>query len=456
MYKTLFLISGSLRTFRENITYLPENCEIAVFISPDDDDTYFNNPKYDFVFKDKRIKTLLLEYSILVPNEFTEQRQINNFKQWYKLNRLFNAVPSTYDHYVRLRPDIQLLDKTQLEDLLKIKTNTLRIPLGNDRNGINDQLCIGSYTEMKHYCSLIEILSQFVGSPAKNLSKFTSEEILKSYINIPIERVQLDYKLLLSSAKIIAISGDSGSGKTTLSNLIKPLFFFDKALEFETDRYHRWDRHSEHWKNTTHLNPNANYLEKLEDDTFNLKLGRSIIAVDYDHSTGKFTPPERIEPAENILLCGLHTLYSDKLRDMCDLKIFMNTDEAIKTEWKLKRDERQRCQTKYSILDKIKSRISDYERYIAPQKNHADVIISFSDSKLVISILTEKDPMKLGKLASELNNSNTWTTYTFSEPSLCADRQIYEFTQSKGLPLIEVKPGYFGILQFTMLTLLYI
>lgn len=455
MYKTLFLISGSLRTFRENITQLPEDCDIAVFISPDDNDTYFNNPKYDFLFKDKRLKILLLEYSILVPDEFTEDRQINNFKQWYKLNRLFNAVPSTYDLYVRLRPDIQLLNKRQLEDLLKIKTNTLRIPIGNDRTGINDQLCIGTYAEMKHYCSVIDVLSQFIGSPAKNLSKFTSEEILKSYLNVPVERVRVDYKLLLSSAKIIAITGDSGSGKTTLSKLIKPLFFFDKTLEFETDRYHRWERHSDNWKNTTHLNPNANYLEKMEDDTFSLKLGRSIIAVDYDHSTGKFTPPETIEPAENILLCGLHTLYSDKLRDMCDLKIFMNTDDAIKTKWKLRRDEMERCQTKDIILTKIKSRIHDYDKYIAPQKDHADVIISLYESKLVISILTEKDPMKLTSLASELNKSNIWTNYTFIPPYVEASKQIYEFIQTRRFPQIEVKLGYLGILQFTILTMLY-
>ena len=46
-------------------------------------------------------------------------------------------------------------------------------------------------------------------------------------------------------------------------------------------------------------------------DVYNLKIGHEIYAVDYDHSTGKFTQEEKIEAKNNIILCGLHTLYNN-------------------------------------------------------------------------------------------------------------------------------------------------
>ena len=84
-------------------------------------------------------------------------------------------------------------------------------------------------------------------------------------------------------------------------------------------------------------NPEANNLEKMSKDVYNLKIGSEIYSVDYDHDTGKFTQEEKIVSKNNVILCGLHTLYSKKTNDIIDLKIFIDTDRELIKKWKIKR-----------------------------------------------------------------------------------------------------------------------
>jgi uridine kinase len=308
---------------------------------------------------------------------------------------------------------------------------------------------------MKHYCSVLDLLTPFIGSPAEGLSKLTSEEVLNAHLSMPIQRVDLEYKLVLSQAKVISISGDSGSGKTTISSLIKPLFFFDNLLEFETDRYHKWERQDYHWKTISHLNPEANFLEKMQEDTFNLKLGNAIVSVDYDHSTGKFTAPKPVDPATNIILCGLHTMYSSNLRELSDLKIFIDTDECIKTRWKLERDVHERGRKLEDVIKQIESRRYDYETYILPQREFSDIIIRQCEDKLVIFIRNTKFSDELLTINCKLEKTDVWLILTFSDPNVCVESEVRRFTETQRLPQFNPKSGYFGVIQLVILTTLY-
>jgi uridine kinase len=378
---------------------------------------------------------------------------------------LVSVVPTTYDIYVRIRPDVQLTTPGQIEALLTTTTNTLRIPKGNDRPensnlvagdqfpGINDQICIASYEGIKHYCKVLDHLTPFEGSPADRLIGFLSEQVLAAHLSMTVERVALDYKLVLSSAKVVAISGDSGSGKSTLCSLIRPLFLFDKVLEFETDRYHRWERNDSHWKIMSHLDPESNYLEKLEEDTFNLKLGRSIIAVDYDHTTGMFTAPQTIESKDNVVLCGLHTLYSENLRGMTDLKIFMDTDPELTSEWKIQRDVHQRGHSLESVLQKIKERRADYNKYILPQKEFADLIVRYFKGGVELSVRRSiQIPHIPGCI---ITYTDSFSILTCTNPSISVETDIIAFLKDRSLPHIQTEVGYSGVIQLLVLTMLY-
>jgi uridine kinase len=410
----LFLVSGSVRSFQENLRRYPD-CDIAVCASLRDEDTYFNPTNLSFLLEDPRVKLLLLEDPPIVPPEFTQERHRNAYKQWYRLHRLLECVPRTYDLYVRIRPDVCLADASQLP---RESSPSLRIPLGHEHTGLNDSLAIGTYDQLVAYCAAL--------CP-------TGSRVL----SCPVERIPVDYRLVLSHAKVIAIAGDSGSGKSTLCRLIRPLFLFDKVLEYETDRYHKWERTDSHWNTTTHLHPDANRLEALEDDTFALKVGKTILSVDYDHTTGTFTAPTPVEPKETILLCGLHTLYTDRLRDLSDFKIYLDTSEHVKIDWKLARDTTVRKQSREEVLAKIASRKSDYETYIAPQKEHADLIIERPDqTTLALTVRGE-------------------SRQVYADPTVDVRSALKAFCEAVGLPPLEGEPGFDGVVQFTIVRCLY-
>ena len=104
-----------------------------------------------------------------------------------------------------------------------------------------------------------------------------SETILFNHIKnskINYEMINIDYGFVLSKCNVFAICGDSGSGKSTLSNLLKT--YFTNSFTLECDRYHKWERGNDNWSKITHLNPKANYIEKMKEDVFNLKIGKEI------------------------------------------------------------------------------------------------------------------------------------------------------------------------------------
>ena len=203
-----------------------------------------------------------------------------------------------------------------------------------------------------------------------NLYKFIENE------SLPLELIQIDYKLILSKCNIIAISGDSGSGKSSLTNHLVQLYG-DNVLKLETDRYHKWERGNENYNKITHLNPSANYLELMSEDVYNLKIGNEVFQVDYDHCSGKFTDKCKIESKDNIVLCGLHTLYENRLNNIIDIKIYMDTDRDLIKKWKIKRDVEERNHSIEKILTQIKNRNEDYYLYIHNQKKNADIIIRY-------------------------------------------------------------------------------
>jgi len=179
---------------------------------------------------------------------------------------------------------------------------------------------------------------------------------------------------------VIGIGGDSGTGKTTLLSDIKAILG-EKVVELEGDADHKWERGDEHWQQLTHLDPKANFLHRQAETILSLKRGRSAKRVDYDHSTGHFTDPKLVEPKDFIIMSGLHTFYLPKMRKLIDLKIFMDTDFALNAKWKVLRDSSERGYTEEDIIKQIESRRPDADKFIAPQKGFADMVVRYFASE---------------------------------------------------------------------------
>lgn len=180
---------------------------------------------------------------------------------------------------------------------------------------------------------------------------------------------------------LISLAGDSGAGKTSLLGFMSQLWK-DDLLLIEGDAYHKWERGDEHWKETTPLNPRANNLDKCVKDLTDLKNNKLIQFREYNHSTGHFDPEKTLFPKKKIVFAGLHSLFSQELREIADLKIFLNTDEDLRLFWKYKRDIQERGYTKDDVAKSLEKRIKDSKKYIRPQVYYADIIVNIIDENL--------------------------------------------------------------------------
>lgn len=174
----------------------------------------------------------------------------------------------------------------------------------------------------------------------------------------------------------IGIGGDSGVGKTTLLNSLQNILG-NKLLQIEGDGEHKWERGNANWSKYTHLDPKANHIHKQAEAIYELKHNQVIYRSEYDHHTGKFIEAQKVEPKEFIVIAGLHPFYLPKLRKNIDLKIFIDTNESLRRHWKIIRDTKKRGYSKEKILEQIEARMEDANKYIYPQKEFADMVVSF-------------------------------------------------------------------------------
>ncbi len=228
-------------------------------------------------------------------------------------------------------------------------------------------------------------------------------------------------------AIVIGIGGDSGAGKSTLLHDVKKLLTH-KVVELEGDADHKWARNDANWKgkDITHLDPKANFLHRQADTLFNLKRGRSVERISYDHNTGAFTNATLIEPNDFIVLSGLHTFYLPKSRKVIDLKIFMDPEVELKTFWKVTRDHKERGYTEQQVAAQVTRRKTDVDRFIAPQREFADLCIRYypqallddgsltAEAKLSLKISLSSS-VHLEELVQELMNNGLLLHWDYSE-----------------------------------------
>lgn len=218
------------------------------------------------------------------------------------------------------------------------------------------------------------------------------------------------------SNTLISIAGDSGAGKSSLLKFLYNLWNGDVLL-IEGDAYHKWERHDPNWSNFTPLNPKANNIDQCYEDLLNLKNNKIISFRDYNHDTGKFNLQRDLEPKSKIIFTGLHALYDQRIRELSDVKIYLNTDEDLRLFWKYKRDIQERGYTKDAVTKSLERRLKDSKKYIRPQVHYADIVINISDDDLVtsdfsytpklsISVLIHKHFMYIKNVMHILKNIN--------------------------------------------------
>lgn len=176
---------------------------------------------------------------------------------------------------------------------------------------------------------------------------------------------------------ILGIVGDSAAGKTTLTRGIAQVLGEDEVTVICTDDYHRYDRKQRAELGISALHPDCNYLDIMEQHLSLLRTGQSILKPIYNHTSGEFDAPEYIQPKRYVIVEGLLGYATRAMRDSYDVKVYLAPPESLRATWKIKRDTRKRGYTEEQVQKQLDAREPDSEAYIRPQRQWADVIVSF-------------------------------------------------------------------------------
>ena len=177
---------------------------------------------------------------------------------------------------------------------------------------------------------------------------------------------------------VIGIAGGTGSGKTTLmKNLIRE--FSDVVTVLSHDNYYK--RHDDM---TYEARCGLNYDEPaaLETDLMarhleQLRRGETIQCPKYDFSQhNRSDETITIAPTSVIIVEGILIFENQELRDLMDIKIFVDTDADVRLCRRIKRDVNKRGRSLESVLEQYQTTVKPmHEKYVEPSKKYANLVV---------------------------------------------------------------------------------
>ena len=199
---------------------------------------------------------------------------------------------------------------------------------------------------------------------------------------------------------VIGIAGGTGSGKTSIAAKIMKTFKDKSVLLIQQDSYYLDQSHItfEERLKTNYDHPNAFDNDLLMEQIRQLQRYEAIEIPVYDyalHTRSKETV--HVEPKEVIILEGILVLEDEKLRDLMDIKLYVDTDADIRILRRMVRDIKERGRTIESVIDQYLSVVRPmHNQFVEPSKSYADVIIpEGGKNRVAIDLVATKIEMIL-------------------------------------------------------------
>jgi len=207
---------------------------------------------------------------------------------------------------------------------------------------------------------------------------------------------------------ILGVVGDSAAGKTTLTRGLVRVLGEENVAHICTDDYHRFDRKERAELGITPLHPDCNHLDIIAQHLAHLRRGEPILKPVYSHQDGTFAPAVYVQPARFTVIEGLFGYFLPEMRDLYDVRVYLDPPEELRRRWKVQRDCSRRGYTTDQVLAELDRREPDSAAFIRPQRRYADMLVSFSspqrrgasDAEHLDAELTLRDSLPHPDLAS--------------------------------------------------------
>ena len=184
---------------------------------------------------------------------------------------------------------------------------------------------------------------------------------------------------MTKNSLVIGVAGGSGSGKSTFAKRVRD-YFADEAVLISCDNYYlaHDDIPIEKRAKLNYDIPEAFEFDLMIKQMAELKSGKSVECPVYDFTvhtrSGKTI---KIDPKPVVIIDGILALYEEKLRDVMDVKVFVETDADERILRRVRRDVGERGRSVESIIEQYLTTVKPmHYRYIEPTKQYADIIIN--------------------------------------------------------------------------------
>lgn len=178
---------------------------------------------------------------------------------------------------------------------------------------------------------------------------------------------------------VIGVAGGSGSGKTTVVRRIVDSLGPDQVTLLDHDRYYR-DRNDLRLEERAALNydhPDALETDLMVRHVRELKAGQAVEVPQYDFTRhARLSETNTFQPRRALIVEGILVFTDPALRDLMDIKVFVDTDSDTRFIRRLRRDVAERGRTMESVIDQYQSTVKPMHlEFVEPSKRYADVII---------------------------------------------------------------------------------
>ncbi|MDB4885479.1 MAG: Uridine kinase [Gemmatimonadetes bacterium] len=178
---------------------------------------------------------------------------------------------------------------------------------------------------------------------------------------------------------VIGVAGGSGSGKSTVARNVAAALGDASVAFIDMDAYYLDHGHLplEERKKVNWDHPNAFDWEHLVAQITQLSMGQAIDKPTYDFvQHARSADVVRTPPADVVVVDGILLFVDARLRDLCDVKVFVDADADVRLIRRIRRDMAKRGRPLPEILDQYLSTVQPMHlEFVEPSKRYADVIV---------------------------------------------------------------------------------